>query len=279
MVDTMPSYIGRSVVRREDNRFLKGAGKFVGDMKLEGMVHVAIVRSQQAHARINSVDLEAARNADGVVLALAGAELKDVLPPISGMQVAAPKGWRDGMDPHIEIPDQTLVPYDKLRYVGEPYALVVAGDRYMAEDAAELIEGDFEPLPPVANAEVALDAEALVHDHLPGNIAATLHAKKGDGEAALATAPHRLKRRYFHHRYAAMPMECRGVVAEYDSRTDSITVWSSTQVVHWVRREGYARRSRAGRCSRCWWRFRWQRPCLSRGYLDRLSGEAAGPSR
>jgi carbon-monoxide dehydrogenase large subunit len=233
----MPSYIGRSVVRREDNRLLKGAGTFVGDMKLEGMVHVAIVRSQQAHARINSVDLEAARNADGVVLALAGAELKDVLPPISGMQVAAPKGWRDGMDPHIEIPDQTLVPYDKLRYVGEPYALVVAGDRYMAEDAAELIEGDFEPLPPVANAEVALDAEALVHDHLPGNIAATLHAKKGDGEAALATAPHRLKRRYFHHRYAAMPMECRGVVAEYDSRTDSITVWSSTQVVHWVRRE------------------------------------------
>ena len=237
MVDTMPSYIGRSVVRREDNRLLKGAGTFVGDMKLEGMVHVAIVRSQQAHARINSVDLEAARNADGVVLALAGAELKDVLPPISGMQVAAPKGWRDGMDPHIEIPDQTLVPYDKLRYVGEPYALVVAGDRYMAEDAAEMIEGDFEPLPPVANAEVALDAEALVHDHLPGNIAATLHAKKGDGEAALATAPHRLKRRYFHHRYAAMPMECRGVVAEYDSRTDSITVWSSTQVVHWVRRE------------------------------------------
>ena len=237
MVDTMPSYIGRSVVRREDNRLLKGAGTFVGDMKLEGMVHVAIVRSQQAHARINSVDLEAARNADGVVLALAGAELKDVLPPISGMQVAAPKGWRDGMDPHIEIPDQTLVPHDKLRYVGEPYALVVAGDRYMAEDAAELIEGDFEPLPPVANAEAALDADALVHDHLPGNIAATLHAKKGDGEAALATAPHRLKRRYFHHRYAAMPMECRGVVAEYDSRTDSITVWSSTQVVHWVRRE------------------------------------------
>lgn len=237
MADTMPSYIGRSVVRREDNRLLKGAGTFVGDMKLEGMLHVAIVRSQIAHARINGVDLTAARDADGVVLALAGEELKDVLPPISGMQVAAPKGWRDGMDPHIEIPDQTLVPHDKLRYVGEPYALVVADDRYLAEDAAELIDGDFDPLPPVANAEAALDAEALVHDHLPGNIAATLHARKGDGEAALADAPHRLKRRFFHHRYAAMPMECRGVVAEYDSRTDSITVWSSTQVVHWVRRE------------------------------------------
>ena len=237
MADTMPSYIGRSVVRREDNRLVRGAGTFVGDMKLDGMLHVAIVRSQLPHAIIKSVNLDAARAVEGVELALNGDDLKDVLPPISGMQVTAPKTWRDGMDPRIEIPDQTLVPHDKLRYVGEPYALVVARDRYVAEDAAELIDGDFEILPPVANAEVALDAETLVHDHLPGNIAATLHAKKGDGEAALEAAPRRLKRRFFHHRYAAMPMECRGVVAEYDSRTDSITVWSSTQVVHWVRRE------------------------------------------
>ncbi len=237
MADTMPSYIGRSVVRREDNRLVRGAGTFVGDMKLDGMVHVAIVRSQLPHAIINGVNLNAARAVDGVELALNGDDLKDVLPPISGMQVTAPKTWRDGMDPRIEIPDQTLVPYDKVRYVGEPYALVVARDRYIAEDAAELIDGDFETLPPIANAEAALDAESLVHDHLPGNIAATLHARKGDGEAALEAAPRRLKRRYFHHRYAAMPMECRGVVAEYDSRTDSITVWSSTQVVHWVRRE------------------------------------------
>jgi len=238
MSDTMPTYIGRSVVRREDDRLIQGAGTFVGDMKLEGMLHVAIVRSQLPHAKINAMDMRAARNVEGVELALCGADLKEELPPISGMQVAAPKTWRDGMDPRIEIPDQTLVPHDKLRYVGEPYALVVAKDRYIAEDAAELVEGDFEILPSIANAEAAAkDGAALVHDHLPGNIAASLHAKTGDGEAALDSAPHRLKKRFFHHRYAAMPMECRGVVAEYDSRTDSVTVWSSTQIVHWVRRE------------------------------------------
>ncbi len=236
--EAMPSYIGRSVVRREDRRLIKGAGNFVGDMKLESMLHVAIARSQLPHAIINGVDLEQAQAHQGVELALSGADLKDVLPPISGMQVAAPKTWRDGMNPQIQIPDQTLVPYDKLRYVGEPYALVVAEDRYTAEDAVELIEGDFEPLSPVPNAEAACkDEAALVHDFLPGNIAASLHAKTGDSIAALEAAPHRLKRRFFHHRYAAMPMECRGVIAEYNSRTDTITVWSSTQVVHWVRRE------------------------------------------
>ncbi len=132
MADTMPSYIGRSVTRREDNRLIRGEGSFVGDIKLEGMLHVAIVRSQLAHASIEGVNLDAARNVKGAVLALSGADLKDVLPPISGMQVTAPKTWRDGMDPQIEIPDQALMAYDKLRYVGEPYALVVAEKRYIA---------------------------------------------------------------------------------------------------------------------------------------------------
>ena len=235
---TTPFYIGQSVPRREDRRLLLGEGAFISDMKLAGMVHVGIARSQYAHARIRNIDLSAAAAAEGVVLALSGEDLKDQLPPISGMQVAAPKAWRDGMDPHIQIPDQTLIPHDKLRYVGEPYALVVAGNRYLAEDSVELIEADLEPLTPVPNAEAALrDNAPLVHDHLAGNIAATLHARKGDGAAALEAAPHRLQRRFDHHRYAAMPMECRGVVADYDVRTDSLTIWSSTQVVHWVRRE------------------------------------------
>ncbi len=238
MTDIIPGYIGQSVPRREDRNLVLGQGQFVADIKLEGMVHVAIARSQLAHATIKSVELDAARAADGVVLALSGADLKDVLPPISGMQVAAPKGWSDRMDPNIQIPDQTLLPPDKMRYVGEPYALVVAEDRYLAEDAAELIQADMEPLPPVTNAEAGLEeGAALVHDQLDRNTAATLHTTKGDGRAALEAAPHRLKRRFYHHRYAAMPMECRGVVADYDRRTDTLTIWSSTQIVHWVRRE------------------------------------------
>lgn len=238
MADPLPFYIGQSVPRREDRRLVRGEGAFISDMKMAGMVHVAIARSQYAHARVNNIDLSAANAADGVLLALSGSDLKDALPPISGMQVAAPKTWRDGMDPHIQIPDQTLIPHDKMRYVGEPLALVVAENRYLAEDAVELIEADLEPLTAVPNAEAAgADGAPLVHDHLPGNIAASLHAKKGDGAAALAAAPRRLSRRFDHHRYAAMPMECRGVVADYDGRTDSLTIWSSTQVVHWVRRE------------------------------------------
>ena len=238
MAEAMPTYIGRSVARREDKRLITGAGIFVGDMKMDGMLHVAFARSQLPHAKIIKVNLEDVRLQADVELALSGEDLQGVLPPISGMQVTAPKTWREGMDPQIQIPDQTLIPYDKLRYVGEPYALVVAKDRYSAEDAVELINTDFNPLEPVPNAEAAIKkSAALVHDQLPQNIAASLHAKTGDSGLALREAPHRIKRHFFHHRYAAMPMECRGVIADYDSRTDTITVWSSTQVVHWVRRE------------------------------------------
>jgi carbon-monoxide dehydrogenase large subunit len=238
MTESLPGYIGQSVPRREDKRLLRGEGVFVADIELSGMVHVAIARSQLPHARIKSVDLQAANAAEGVVMTICGDDLRDELPPISGMQVSAPKAWRDRMDPDLTIPDQTLLPFDKLRYVGEPYALVVAENRYLAEDAVELIEPELDPLPPLADALSAVEETGtLVHEHLDRNIAATLHAKKGEGAAALERSPHRLARRFVHHRYAAMPMECRAVAADYDARTDTLTIWSATQVVHWVRRE------------------------------------------
>tara|TARA_R110000868_G_scaffold104557_6_gene287960 strand:+ start:11153 stop:13540 length:2388 start_codon:yes stop_codon:yes gene_type:complete len=238
MAESIPGYIGQSVPRREDRHLLLGEGAFVADMQLPGMLHVAIARSQFPHATIKGIDLAAARAAEGVELAISGADIHGVLPPISGMQVTTPQGWRDRVDTDILIPDQPLIPHDKMRFVGEPYALVVAESRYLAEDAVELIEADFDPLPPVAGPDAALaDGAALLHDVLGRNIAAILHTTKGDGAKALDTAPHRLKRRFNHHRYAAMPMECRGVVADYDARRDILTVWSSSQVVHWVRRE------------------------------------------
>ena len=231
-------YIGQSVPRREDKNLLLGKGEFVADIQLPGMVHAAFARSSLPHAAVGTVNMDAARALDGVRFAASGADVCAELPPINGMQVITPQGWRDRVDTDILIPDQPLVPDDKVRYVGEAYALVVAESRYIAEDALELIEADLDPLPPLADAESALeDGAALVHEHLGRNVAAFLHTKKGDGAAALETAPHRLARRFVHHRYAAMPMECRGVVADYDTRTDTLTVWSSTQVVHWVRRE------------------------------------------
>ena len=233
MTDSLPGYVGRPVPRREDERLLLGRGAFVADMHLPRMLHVAFARSDLPHARIASIDLDAARSAEGVAFAASGSDL--CLPPIDGMQVTTPQGWRDRVETDIVIPDQPLLPADKVRYVGEAYALIVAEDRYLAEDALELIDAALEPLPAAPDPEAALrDGAPLVHEDLGRNVAARLRAGKG-GEAS--APPRRLRRRFVHHRYAAMPLECRGVVAEHDPRTDTLTVWSSTQVVHWVRRE------------------------------------------
>ena len=238
MPDSIPGYIGQSVPRREDKRLLRGEGLFVADIQLPNMLHVAIARSQFPHARIKDIDLSKALSAEGVELAISGEDILEHLPPISGMQLTTPPGYQERVDTDIQIPDQPLIPHEKVRFVGEPYALVVAKNRYLAEDAIELISTNFDPLPPVATTDDALDRKApLLHENLGRNVAAILHTKKGKGAEALKTAPHRLKRRFYHHRYAAMPMECRGVVADYDARTDTLTIWSSTQVVHWVSRE------------------------------------------
>ena len=231
-------YIGHSVPRREDKRLLLGQGSYVADMILPEMVQVAFARSQIAHANIASIDLTAVRGAEGVVLALSGADLAKDLAPIGGMQVTAPKGWSERVRHRITLPPQRILADDKVRYVGEAFAVVIAADRYLAEDALELIEAEFDALQPLPDTATALaEGAAVVHPDLGTNAVAELHVEKGDVAAAMAAAPHRIKRRFTHHRYAAMPMECRGVVAEYDRRTDTLTVWSSTQVVHWVRKE------------------------------------------
>lgn len=231
-------YVGRSVPRREDRRLLLGEGEFVADVRLPGMLHAAFARSSLPHARVASVGLDAVRRMEGVAFAASGADLRGVLPPIDGMQVAAPAGWRERLGADILIPPQPLIADDKVRHVGEPYAVVVAGSRYLAEDALELVAAELEPLPAAADAEAALrDGAPLVHESLGRNVAASLHARKGDGAAALAGAPRRLRRRFVHHRYAAMPIECRAVAADWDGRAGTLTIRSSTQVVHWVRRE------------------------------------------
>ncbi|MDE0384562.1 MAG: xanthine dehydrogenase family protein molybdopterin-binding subunit [Defluviicoccus sp.] len=237
MSATSPAgYIGRSVPRREDRRLLLGQGAYVADLVLPGMVHAAFARSQLAHARIASIDLARAASEPGVAFAMSGAELAREMPPIGGMQVTAPKGWAERVEHSIDLPPQNLMASDRVRYVGEAFAVVCAASRYAAEDAIEAIDVEFEPLPAVVDPERAKEGEIL-HPDIGGNAVAALHVEKGDVARAMESAPHRIRRRFRHHRYAAMPLECRGVAAEYDRRTDSLTVWSSTQVVHWVRKE------------------------------------------
>jgi carbon-monoxide dehydrogenase large subunit len=230
--------VGRSLLRREDRRLLTGKGQFVADLELPRMLHAVFIRSPVAHARIRSIDLSPATAVPGVALALSGADLARLLPPLPDTQLSLPSKWTTRVQHEFHNPQQPGLAHDKVRHVGEAIAVIVAESRYAAEDAAALVSLDLEDLPAVVSAEAALASGApLIHEHLLTNLFGAFSIAKGDVAAALARAPRRLQRRFYHHRYAAMPIECRGVVALHDPRTDSITIWSATQVVHWVRRE------------------------------------------
>jgi carbon-monoxide dehydrogenase large subunit len=241
MNDIAPPYIGRSLLRREDRRLLTGQGQFVADLVMPRMLHAVLVRSPVAHARIRSVDLSRARAAPGVIDALNGVDLLQLLPPVPEGQISLPAKWTSVIQHKFLNPQEPLLAHDKARHVGEALAIIVAETRDQAEDAAELVTLDLEELPAVVDPEAALrPGSPIIHDQYRTNLIGAFSVGRGDADAAMARAPHRLKRRFYHHRYAAVPMECRGVISTYDRRTDSVTIWSSTQVVHWVRREAAA---------------------------------------
>jgi carbon-monoxide dehydrogenase large subunit len=234
-------WVGRSIKRREDQRLLTGQGQFVADIVLPKMLHAVLVRSPLAHAHIRSVDVSAASKAPGVVHAMNAADLLALLPPVPEGQISLPPKWTTQIQHKFLNPSEPLLAHDKARHVGEALAIIVAETRHQAEDAAELVTLDLEELPAVVDPEAALKPDSpIVHDRYSTNLIGEFTVGRGDAAGLMAKAPHRLKRRFYHHRYAAVPMETRGVLADYDRRTDSVTIWSSTQVVHWVRREAAA---------------------------------------
>src|SRR5579862_2001562 len=238
MSDIGPPYVGRSLLRREDRRLLTGQGQFIADLVLPRMLHAVFVRSPVAHASIRSVDLSRAAAAPGVVEALSGRNLLQLLPPVPEGQLSLPPKWTSAIQHKFLNPQQPLLAHDKVRHVGEAIAVIVAESRDLAEDAAELVSLDLEELPAIVDPEAALRPDSsIVHDRYRTNLIGEFSVGRGDAAAAMAGAPHRFKRRFYHHRYAAVPLECRGVVSAYEPRTDTATIWSSTQVVHWVRRE------------------------------------------
>lgn len=241
MSEARDGFIGRSLPRKEDGRLLTGKGQFIADLQLPNMLQAAFVRSQVAHGRIRSVDLSRALAAPGVVYAISGPELAKVLPPVPDTQLSLPRKWTTRVQHEFRNPQQPLLAHDKVRHVGEAIAVILAENRYLAEDAAELVSVEMEPLPAVVDPEAGLTKESpVLHEQYATNLIGEFTVAKGHADAALARAPHRLRRRFYHHRYAAMPMECRGVAATFDARTDTMTVWSSCQVVHWLRREASA---------------------------------------
>ena len=241
MDDIGTPYVGRSLLRREDRRLLTGQGQFIADLVLPRMLHAVLVRSPVAHARIRSVDLSRAATAPGVVFALDGADLLQMLPSVPEGQISLPRKWTSVIQHKFLSPRQPLLAHDKVRHVGEAIAIIVAESRAQAEDAAELVQMDLEELPAIVDPEAAVRPDScIVHDQFQTNLIGNFSVGRGNVDAALARAPRRLQRRFYHHRYSAVPMECRGVVSAYDPRSDTATIWSSTQVVHWVRREAAA---------------------------------------
>lgn len=230
-------YVGQAYPRKEDRRLLKGSGTFIADIDRPRSLHLAFARSPFAHGRILSVDTTEAAALPGVVAVFVAADLDGELLPIPGMQNQPPETWKVAVEHEIHIPSQPLLADGKVRYSGEPCAVVVAKSRYLAEDAAELVALDVEELPALDTSEQAMQPDAPdIHDG-HRNTVARFTIRKGNVAAAETGGLRRIGRRFHNHRILAAPMECRGVLAEYDASRDFMTVWSSTQVVHWVRRE------------------------------------------
>jgi aerobic carbon-monoxide dehydrogenase large subunit len=225
---------GASVPRREDPRLLRGEGRFVDDIKLPGMLHAAFVRSPHAHAAIAGIRTEAAAARPGVARVLAFADLERWMKPLP-LFGAIPPGLAARVDVTMKQVVQLAMARDRVRHVGEIVAMVVADSRALAEDAAELVDVDYEPLPAVVDMLAGAEAGApLIHSEWGDNVALRFKTGFGDAAGALKAADVRVHERFYVQRYVGMPMETRGVVAQWDARDGSLTTWNGTQVVHFV---------------------------------------------
>ena len=228
----LPKLVGQRVKRREDPRLIQGRGTYVDDVKIAGMQHMAFKRSDIAHGRIRSIDTSAAAGMPGVEAVFTGAQIARFMKP---MPIATP----------FPSPDHHAVAIDVVRYVGEPVAVVVAADRYLARDAADAIVVDYEPLPVVVDPEHAMNGQpTVIHADFPNNLAVALvpggtgvsaDGKTVDDSAidqAFAAAEVVVSQRMMNQRLVPNAMEPRGVVAHYEPGKELLTIWSSTQNPH-----------------------------------------------
>ncbi len=223
---------GTKVPRVEDQRLLRGQGRYVDDVLVgQRVLHAAVLRSPHAHARVVDIDVTDLLDLEGVHLVWTHEDLARV----GGAAMAEPLPL---LIPHPTLTHgrtQHALAKDEVNYVGEAIAFVVAVDRYVAEDAVARIRVDYEHLQPVVGIAAARAAERTVHDDVPDNVAARMVQENGDACAAIATAPHTLALELDVERSACTPMEGRGTVARWDPDTSRLTVWSSTQTSTGVR--------------------------------------------
>ncbi len=217
--------VGASVRRHEDPKLVTGAGTYVDDIKLPGMLYVGIVHSQYAHARIKNIDMSALDGQSWVRGKLTGADVR------AHQKSPLPITWVIPAD--LKAPEHWAMATDVVRYVGEPVAAVAVDDRYRIEDALDMVNVDYDPLPAVTNIEDALkDGAPILHESLGTNQAYLFSVTTGDIEAAFRDAEVTVTQRLVNQRLAPVSIETRGIVAQYNKPMNELTIWSSTQTPH-----------------------------------------------
>jgi len=218
-------WLGKPLKPKEDYRLVRGRGTFVDDVQLPRMAYMAFLRSPYSHARIKRIDVSKAKSMPGVLLVWTGDDIKRRMRPLPQ---ATPPPARNAIDYPLAV--------DKVRFQGEPVAMVVAESRYIAEDAVNQIDVDYEPLPAVVDAERALEPGApLVHEEVGTNLIAHVHYKWGDVDYYFQHADLVVEAKFHYHRFTGAPLETNAVVADYDERADVMTIYCNNQApMEWL---------------------------------------------
>jgi carbon-monoxide dehydrogenase large subunit len=217
------SYVGRPIKRREDIRFMTGQATYVDDIKLPGMLHAAVLRSPRAHARIRSINSASALTIPGVIQIFTFEDLGELAVPVPIRMYQLP-----GLEHHL----QPLLAHGKVRYVGEPVALAIAESRYLAEDALDAIEVEYEDLPALVDVHEALKNEVVIRDETGTNVAAVHEFTIGNVDRAFQEAEYTRTEEFRVHRFTGNPLETRGFVAAFDRGRGELTVWGVTKLPH-----------------------------------------------
>jgi aerobic carbon-monoxide dehydrogenase large subunit len=221
------TFVGSPIERIEDLRFLRGRGQYVDDIVRDGLLHAAILRSSVAHGHIKSVDVTAALAGTGVHAVITAVDVVAALGAVPAIPM------RQEQMPAFKPYEQPAIAHGKVRYVGEPIAVVVADSQAVAEDALEAIELEIEALPAATGPHTD---EALLVEGTGSNCAATLTAVRGDADAAFKDAPYVRRERFRVQRHTAVPMESRGLLADWDTSRGHLTVYGAAKVAFTVRR-------------------------------------------
>jgi len=224
---TVNAFVGQPIERLEDFRFVRGRGQFVDDLARNDMLHAAILRSAVAHGRIRTIDVSRAQKMPGVHAIITAADLGDAIPLVP---------MRLQPMPEFEVFGQPVMARDKVRYVGEALAMVLADSAGVAEDALGAIEVDIEPLPAIATWQSAAKNETLLFENKASNVTMKFRAVLGDADAAFKNAPYTRRESFSTQRHTALPMEPRGLLAEWDAASGRLTLSGAAKVLFANRR-------------------------------------------